>query len=474
MKWMSRRFLVLLVVIACVSVGRPSYGRSADYRQPNIVFILVDDLGWADLGCYGSRYYETRWIDQVARQGMRFTDAYAACPACSPTRASILTGKYPARLGLTDWIPGRTPPNAKLLIPDWRKYLPREEVTIGEVLKSAGYATAAVGKWHLGDEPYFPEHQGFDLNVAGSNAGAPASYFHPYGGRPRLSGGQPGEYLTDRLTDEAVNFIAAHRGAPFFLYLAHYAVHTPIQAKEELVARYREKQGMGEQKNPVYAAMVQSVDESVGRIMDTLDQFGLADHTAVILFSDNGGLLRPAATSNAPLRSGKGFPYEGGVRVPLIVRWPTVVPAGSVCHDVVTSVDFYPTLLEITGLRGDPRHNVNIDGMSLMPLLKQSGRPVREAIYWHYPHYNPIGGYPYGAMRQGDWKLIEFYEDAHVELYNLRDDIGETADLAVQKPELAATLRQRLHQWRTDVGAQMPVPNPGYRAESPAARFGHY
>lgn len=463
MKYIRRRFLALLVVIACVGVGKPTQARSADSKPPNIVFILIDDLGWADLGCYGSQYYETPRIDQLAREGMRFTDAYAACPACSPTRASILTGKYPARLDLTDWIPGWTPPKPKLLIPDWRKYLPREEVTIAEVLQSAGYATAAVGKWHLGGEPYFPEHQGFDLNVAGSNAGAPASYFHPYGGRPRLSGGKPGEYLTDRLTDEALNFIAAHRQAPFFLYLAHYAVHTPIQAKQELIAKYRQKPVVDEQKSPVYAAMVQSVDESVGRIMDTLDEFGLADNTAVFLFSDNGGLLRPAATSNAPLRSGKGFPFEGGVREPLIVRWPPVVAAGSVCHDVVTSVDFYPTLLEIAGLRGDAGHNANVDGISLTPLLKQNGKLSREAIYWHYPHYNGIGGYPYGAIRRGEWKLIEFYEDMHVELYNLKDDIGETTDLAEREPELAATLRLKLHQWRTDVSAQMTVPNPDYK-----------
>ncbi|MFH1266546.1 MAG: sulfatase [Planctomycetota bacterium] len=436
--------------------------------RPNIVFLLIDDLGWADLGCSGSRYYETPRIDQLAREGMRFTDAYAACPACSPTRASILTGKYPARLGLTDWIPGWTRPNAKLQIPDWRQYLAREEVTIAEVLQSAGYATAAVGKWHLGGEPYFPEHQGFDLSVAGSNAGAPKSYFDPYGNRPRLPGGTPGEYLTDRLTDEAVDFIAAHREGPFFLYLAHYAVHTPIQAKEDLIARYREKPGSAGQASPVYAAMVESVDQSVGRVVDTLDRFGLADETVVILFSDNGGLLRPAATSNRPLRSGKGFPYEGGVRVPLVVRWPGVVAPESLCREVVTSVDFYPTLLEVAKLQGDAGHNGGVDGASLMPLFRQSGTLARDAVYWHYPHYNPIGGYPYGAIRRGDWKLIEVYEDMHVELYNLKDDLGETTDLTAQHPELAATLRAKLHQWRAEVGAQMPVTNP-----QPPGKRGH-
>ena len=442
----------------------PAAAVSADGPPPNIVFILIDDLGWADLGCYGSRYYETPRIDRLAGQGMRFTDAYAACPACSPTRASILSGKYPARLRLTDWIPGVTPANKKLAIPDWRKYLRSEEVTIAEVLNAAGYATAAVGKWHLGHEPYFPQHQGFDLNVAGSNAGAPKSYFHPYGNRPRLSGGEPGEYLTDRLTDEAVDFISDHREEPFFLYLAHYAVHTPIQAKESLIAKYRRKPGRDGQANPVYAAMVESVDEGVGRILDTLDRYGLVDRTLVVLFSDNGGLLRPSATSNRPLRSGKGFPYEGGVRVPLIVRWPEVVPAASVCHEVVISTDFYPTLLEITGLKGEASHNDDVDGVSLVPLLKQNGRPAREAVFWHYPHYNPIGGYPYGAIRAGDWKLIEFCEDTHVELYNLKDDVGEQNNLAGAMPDTAAMLRKKLHQWRTEVGAQMPAPNPGYRA----------
>jgi arylsulfatase A-like enzyme len=447
-----------LATVLCLGTHGFTSGGTSDTPRPNIVFILVDDLGWADLGCCGSRYYETPRIDQLAREGMRFTDAYAACPACSPTRASILTGKYPARLHLTDWIPGQTPPNSKLAIPDWRKYLGREEVTMAEMLKSAGYATAAVGKWHLGPEPNFPEKQGFDLNVAGSNIGAPGSYFDPYGQRPRLPGGRPGEYLTDRLTDEALEFIAAHRQEPFFLYLAHYAVHTPIQAKPELIAKYRDKPGSNGQTSAVYAAMVESVDQSVGRILDALERYQLTERTVVIVFSDNGGLARPTATSNAPLRSGKGFPFEGGVRVPLIVRWPGVVPAGSTCEDVVTSVDFFPTVLEILGADNGQAKIAETDGVSLLPLLTRAGRLSRDAVYWHYPHYNPIGGFPYGAVRQGDWKLIEFYEDGHTELYNLRDDIGETTDLATAKPEIASTLTEKLHRWRTSVKAQMPRP----------------
>jgi len=460
--------IVMLITIS-IAAGGPARG-AAGPEKPNIVFFLIDDLGWADLGCYGSGYHETPRIDQLSRQGMRFTDAYAACCACSPTRASILTGKYPARLQLTDWIPGQTRPNRKLVIPDWRKYLPREEVTVADVLRAAGYATAAVGKWHLGGERYFPEHQGFDLNVGGSNAGAPRSYFHPYGNRPSLPGGQPGEYLTDRLTDEAVRFMEAESHRPFFLYLSHYAVHTPIQAKKEKVARFGDKEPSGGQQSPVYAAMLESVDQSVGRVLDTLDRLGLADRTVVFLFSDNGGLLRPTATSNAPLRSGKGFPYEGGVRVPLVVRWPGVVTAESVCRRVVTSTDLYPTLLEIANLEGDAKHNQAVDGVSLLPVLKQSGAPARDAVFWHYPHYNPIGGYPYGAVRQGPWKLIEFYEDMHVELYNLADDLGESNDLADAMPERAAALRKRLDAWRTELDAQMTSPNPAYRPKGATDR----
>ncbi len=454
------RFLFLLMVVAMLSLCPIVQGKSGliAKKLPSIVFVLIDDLGWADLGCYGSRYYRTPRIDRLASQGMRFTNAYAACCACSPTRASILTGKYPARLHLTDWIPGRTPRGARMRIPNWTPYLSTDEVTIAEVLKSAGYVTAAVGKWHLGSEPYFPEHQGFDLNVAGSNAGSPKSYFYPYGDRPKLPGGKSSEYLTDRLTDEAIGFITENRDTPFFLYLAHYAVHTPLQAKPEVIARYRDQPAVGGQRSPKYAAMCESVDERVGRLLDTLDQFGLTDHTIVILFSDNGGLSRPIATSNAPLRAGKGFPFEGGVRVPLIIRWPGVVSAGSECSATVTSTDFFPTLIDILGLDENPGLQTGCDGVSLQPLLRQSGSLQRKAIFWHYPHYNLIGGYPYGAVRRGDWKLIEFYEDMHVELYNLNEDIGETKDLSSQRPDLVAELRGSLHRWRRQIKAQMPSP----------------
>jgi arylsulfatase A len=436
--------------------------------QPNVVFILADDLGWGDLGCYGSTFYETPHLDRLARQGMRFTDAYAACNCCSPTRASILTGKYPARLRVTDWIPGGSYPWAKLRPPDWTQHLPLEEVTLAEALQAAGYATAAVGKWHLGGTDYLPETQGFEVNFAGESRGLPPSYFWPYG-IPSIKTGQPGEYLTDRLTDEALKFMRNNRARPFFLYLAHYAVHTPIQGKPELMEKYKAKVRPGQkQKNPAYAAMIDSLDQSVGRVLDQLDALGLAKQTIVIFTSDNGGFL--AATSNAPLRLGKGSPYEGGHRVPLIVRWPDAAPPASVCREPVVSVDYYPTILGMTGARGDEKHNAGVDGVDLAPLLKQTGIAARDAIYWHYPHYNVMWRNPYGAVRQGDFKLIEFDEDQRVELYNLREDASESADLAGQKPELVATLRGKLAAWRKSVGAQMAPPNSDYdpaRADQP-------
>jgi arylsulfatase A-like enzyme len=417
-------------------------------------------MGWTDLGCFGSHFYETPNVDRLARQGMRFTDAYAACCVCSPSRASILTGKYPARLHLTDWIAGHNRPHAKLAIPDWTKYLPLEEVTLAEALKPAGYASAAIGKWHLGSAPYTPEAQGFDLNFAGDHRGQPPSYFWPYK-IPNVASGQPGEYLTDRLGDEALKFIEANRQRPFFVYLAHYAVHTPLQAKKEQIQRYQAKIQPGQaQCNATYAAMIDSVDQCVGRVMKKLDELDLSRRTIVFFMSDNGGLIK--STSNLPLRAGKGSPWEGGVRVPLIVVWPGVVPAGSVCHQPVISTDFYPTILEMALTPGDARHNAHVDGVSLMPLLKQTGIPARDAIYWHYPHYHPGGATPYSAIRRGNDKLIEFHEDNHVELYNLHDDLGETTDLAAKLPGLAGQLRAQLHQWRDSVGAQMPHPNPAY------------
>jgi arylsulfatase A-like enzyme len=459
-----RSVSLFLFLLECFFV--PCGSAAAAPAKPNIVFVLIDDMGWTDLGCYGSDLYRSPHIDALARDGMRFTQAYSACTVCSPTRASILTGKYPARLHITDWIPGQMPANPKLLVPDWTKHLPLEEATLARVLRSTGYATASIGKWHLGGEAYYPEKHGFDLNIAGTAAPAPPSYFAPWK-IATLAEGRDGEYLTDRLGEEAVRFIEGAKDKPFFLYLPHFGVHTPIQAPEQLVEEYRQKpRGSLKHKNAVYAAMVERVDRTVGRIRETLDEHGLAEKTIIVVTSDNGG--RVPTTSNHPLRVGKGSAYEGGTRVPLVVYWPGVVKAGSTCDTPVMSIDFYPTLLEMSGIADEAGHRS--DGLSLVPLLKQTGKLDREALYWHYPHhqhYQQGGAMPYGAIRLGDYKLIEFFDDNRVELYNLRDDLGEERDLAAQMPEKAQEMRSRLHSWRKEVGAQLPTPNPAYDPARP-------
>jgi arylsulfatase A len=434
--------------------------------RPNVILILADDFGWTDLACYGSDFYETPQIDRLARDGMKFTQAYSACTVCSPTRAALLTGKYPARLHITDWIPGLPPENPKLLVPDWTRYLPLPEVTLARALKSAGYTTASIGKWHLGHEEYYPEKHGFDINVAGSSAAAPPSYFAPYK-IATLPEGPEGEFLTDRLGEEAVRFIEQHKEKPFFLYLPHFAVHTPIQGKAPLIAKYRAKRRPGQhQTNAVYAAMVESMDDTVGRIRRKLDELQLAERTVVIFASDNGG--RVPTTSNHPLRVGKGSCYEGGTRVPLIVHWPGVTRPGSVCETPVISMDLYRTICEMTGVPEAAGRAV--DGGNLVPLLRQTGSLERDALFWHYPHYQhyQLGGTtPYGAIRAGDFKLIELFDDMRVELYNLREDIGEQHNLAAQMPAKAEELRARLHAWRKEVGAQMPARNPSYDPSKP-------
>ena len=427
---------------------------------PNVIVILVDDLGWTDVGCYGSDLYETPNIDRLARDGVKFTDGYAACTVCSPTRAAAMTGKYPARLHVTDWIHGHVRSKAKLAIPKWTHYLPLEEVTIAEALKEAGYATAHIGKWHLGGELRWPEKQGFDLNVGGYHRGQPPSYFSPYR-IPTLEDGPAGEYLTDREAEEACKFIERNKDQPFFLYLPHYAVHTPIQAKKELIEKYRAKIGPHlRHQNPAYAGMVESVDDSLRRITAKLDELGIAERTVIFFTGDNGGLVLRRITNNAPLRAGKGSSYEGGVRVPFIVKWPAGARAGAISRAPVITVDLFPTILELTGAAGP---DDKIDGESIVPLLRDPGTALaRTAIYWHYPHYHPGGATPYGAVRAGDWKLIEFFEDMHVELYNLKDDIGEKKNLAASMRQKAILMRRRLHAWRKSVGAQMPTKNPNY------------
>ena len=425
-------------------------------RPPNIVFILTDDLGWTNLGCFGSTFYETPHLDRLASQGMRFTQAYSACTVCSPTRASILTGQYPARLHLTDWIAGHQRPFAKLSVPAWTMKLSADIPNLARALKSAGYATASVGKWHLGPEASYPDQQGFDLNVGGCHRGQPPSYFSPYK-IETLSEGPDGEFLSDRLTAEAIKFIEQNRQRPFFLYLPHYAVHTPLMAKPAVIAKYQAKADpQAPHHNPTYAGLIESVDDSVGRLVAKLEELKLDERTIVIFTSDNGGLKN--VTSNPPLRAGKGSAYEGGVRVPLIIKWPGVTPPGSVNATPVISPDHFPTLLAAAGVAAPATHVV--DGESLEPLLRQTGPLQRKSLFWHYPHYHPGGATPYGAIRQGDFRLVEFYEDNRLELYNLGADIGETQNLAAKLPDQAAALRQELHAWRQQVGAQMPTANP--------------
>ena len=476
----SRLSLVSALLVACGWWGGVQWNATAApaaERPLNFVVMLIDDLGWADVGCNGSKFYQTPNIDKLAGDGMRFTDGYAACPVCSPTRASIMTGRYPARLHLTDWLPGRgDKPDQRLARPTINQQLPLDEITIAEALKPAGYVSASIGKWHLGGEGFSPPQQGFDVNVGGYEAGSPADYFHPYknqrGAMPGLSGGRQGEYLTDRLAAEAERFIEQSKDKPFFLYFPHYAVHIPLKAKQEYVARYHSSGKPGKQTNAIYAAMIQSVDESVGRLVRKLEKLNLADRTVIFFTSDNGGLCtlegpNTPATSNAPLREGKGYLYEGGIREPWIVKWPGVVKPGGVCDTPVCTIDLYPTILQMAGVKAAGQ---GIDGLSLVPLLKDPKAPFkRDALYWHYPHYSNQGGKPGGAIRSGDFKLIEFYEQGRVELYNLKQDLQESRNLAEEMPGKVQQLEKKLDDWRIATKAQMMMPNPDYHANPQAA-----
>ena len=434
----------------------------------NFVFILIDDMGWTDVGVYGSQFHDTPRIDGLAAQGMRFTAAYAAAPVCSPTRVSILSGQYPARVGVTDFITGHWRPFAKLTVPINRhQYLPLEVETLAEALKPVGYATATFGKWHLGGPAHHPDKQGFDRMVVADGG-------RHFGNRttPNINLGQD-EYLAEAITEQAEQFIEANRDQPFFLYLSHYAVHIPLEARRALVEKYRRRpKPASGVNNPTYAAMVEHVDHSVGRILDKLDALDLTERTMVVFFSDNGGLrqnfkkIGPIVSSNAPLRDEKGTLYEGGIREPLIVRWPGVVKPGSVCDTPVTSVDFYPTFLQAAGIDGPPGQA--LDGESLLPLLRQSGELARDAIYWHYPHYHHST--PASAIREGDWKLIEFFEEPGVELYNLAEDVGEHHNLVGKMPDRARRLQGKLAAWRTSVSAELPRPNQAYDPD----RAGHW
>jgi len=467
-------FLLAMAVLAIWTVAHAA-------NKPNIVFILADDMGWTDLGCYGTDLYETPNLDRLATEGVQFTDAYAM-PVCSPTRAALLTGRHAARVHMTIWSEGslKGPKQRKLLQGVSLHSLPHTETTLARHLQKAGYLTALVGKWHLGDADHFPETHGFDVNIGGTHWGAPQTYWWPYSGSgrfgsdfryvPHLEFGEPGEYLTDRLTDEALRIIDRAGDRPFFLYLSHHAPHTPIEAKVDDVKYFEAKLRPGlHHKNAVYAAMIKSLDESVGRVLARLKERNLEQNTIVVFASDNGGFIgvdkkagqTVPATSNAPLRSGKGSCYEGGIRVPLIIRWPGVTPTDAKCLEPVTIMDLFPTLLRAVDVKLPDE--VILDGLDLTPLLKNPARKLdRDALYFHYPHYYATTT-PVSAVRAGDWKLLEYFEDNRVELYNLGDDPGEATDLSKQLPDKTMQLRERLHAWREEVAASLPTPNPDYK-----------
>ena len=467
----SRGFLFLLTALAFVA-GPPAWGQDAGSSEdgrppeavfPNIVFILVDDLGWSDLPAYGNGFHETPHIDRLAAEGMRFTDAYAAAPVCSPTRASIQSGQYPARVGITDFIPGHWRPYERVTVPTNRtQHLPLDVVTVGETLREAGYATGYFGKWHLGGGDHGPEHQGYEAAVVHRGWGhfeLGDKLFPP-------QEVDSTDYLADVLAERGAAFMEAHQGEPFFLTISHFAVHIPLEAEDALIAKYEGKPkpevGPG---NPIYAAMVEHVDRSVGRVLGALDSLGLADNTVVVFYSDNGGLIERfdqadgvVVSTNAPLRSEKGTLYEGGIREPLIVRWPGVAETGATSATLMTSPDLLPTFAEIAGAALP--EGQTLDGISLVPVLRGEEPDTSRAIYWHYPHYHHAA--PAGAVREGDYKLIEFYDDGHLELYNLAEDVGETNNLADVMPEVAEALQAKLAAWRQDVGAEMPTPNPDF------------
>ena len=518
---MKDNLLAPAATIVLLGAGMAGCSHQKEEKQMNVVFFLVDDLGWKDLGCYGSSFYETPNIDRFAAEGVRFSNAYASCHVCSPSRASILSGKYPASLNLTDWLPGRLDFHfQKLKNVEINQHLPYEGITLPKVLQQNGYKTAIFGKWHLGEDSASTARQGFDVHVPDWNKGWPnKGYFSPYGLKG-LEGGPDGEYLTDRLTTEALKYIEVNKERPFFLYLSHFAVHDPIEGRPDLVEKYRKKPGKTpitqspfvlegnpdagakpdrsvqhegyrifpdqtvkikqQQDNVEFAAMVESMDESFGRVLDKLDELGISGNTIVIFYSDNGGMSaanfydpehhfsedrldQEFSTSNLPLRAGKGWLYEGGIRVPLIIKWPGKSLRGVVCDVPVTGPDFFPTILEMLGIQDQT--NQNIDGFSMAPLLKGEKQIDREAIFWHFPHYSNHGMQsPGGAVRSGDYKLLEYFENNTVQLFNLKEDMEEQHDLSPSEPEKVKELQDMLRQWRERVGAKMMEPNPEYQS----------
>ena len=453
-------------------------------KQTNFLFFLVDDMGWADIGANGSTYHETPNIDRLARSGMRFTQGYAAGSVCSPTRASIMTGRHPVRVDITDWIPGQANrPANPLLHPEDRSHLPLEETTIAEALKEYGYQTFFAGKWHLGEKGHWPTDQGFDINIGGHHRGSPpGGYYSPWT-NPALKAKRKGEYLTERLTEESAKFLEERDPAkPFLLYLSYYSIHTPIQPYKKRIDHYQAKAAKAfdgktptepehegtnrlRQDNPALASMVAAVDDSVGTLLGKLAELQLDKNTVVIFFSDNGGLStlqrgRFGPGCNLPLRAGKGWLYEGGVREPTIIRAPGVTQPGSVSHKPLISMDFFPTMLDLAGLPLKPK--LHVDGRSLLSQLKGNDTGNR-TLHWHYPHYHGSSWKPGASIRDGDWKLIEFYHYNNFELYNLAKDPGERTNLAKRNPRKAAELRAKLSAWQKQIKAKMPAPNPDYK-----------
>jgi arylsulfatase A-like enzyme len=463
---------ILLIIAAGLTIGPdtvacPAGPTATDgTRPPNIVLIMADDLGWKDLRCYGNGTLDTPWIDGLASRGIRFTDAYAAAPVCTPTRAALITGLAPARLQITNHAPGHPDgfvlPGTRVQSAGWTRHLPLQQVTLAEKLREAGYATGFFGKWHLSYRPaeaedpqepdLRPEHQGFDINVGGCQFGGPPSYFAPFRNPAMESGDET--YLPNRLAGECIRFVKQHADQPFFVCWWNYSVHYPFQAPDSLVRKYedRKRESGMDIRNPVYAAMIEGMDTSIGRLLQALDDLQLTDNTLVIFTSDNG----PFAADVRPLRGEKGHLYEGGIRVPLIIRWPGVVSPGSQCSDPVISMDLFATMAGAAGLSGAIS---SLDGVDLRPLLSGSGRLDRDALFFHYPNYafhkdNRLGS----AIRQGDFKLLYFYDDRSLELYDLSVDIGEQENLATALPDRARRMKQSLDAWLVETGARLPQP----------------
>ena len=481
----------LLSVAMLLAIRTVDAKEDAATTKMNVVFFLVDDLGQRDLGCYGSKFYETPNLDRLAKEGALFTDAYAACPVCSPTRASIMTGQWPQRTGVTDYIGASMGEswkrNTPLLPATYSDRLSLDSPTLAKAMKAFSYATFFAGKWHLGPEGHWPENQGFDINMGGMDRGGPyggKKYFSPYG-NPRLTDGPEGEHLPDRLANETNKFIAANKDKPFFAYFSFYSVHTPLMAREDLRMKYEEKRkqlGLTDkwrqestrevrltQDHAVYAAMVEAMDLAVGKVLKQIDDLGLREKTVIIFTSDNGGLSTSEGwpTSNEPLRCGKGWMYEGGIREPLIIRWPGVAKPGSVIATPVSSPDYFPTLLEAAGSK--PAKDQVLDGISLGPVLRGEYKETR-SLYWHYPHYGNQGGGPSAAVRTGDWKLIEWYDDNRIELFNLASDLSEQTNLAEKEPARVAQMKADLARWQKEVDAKFATVNPKFDASKPNGR----